>query len=158
MVLAFLGCLVVSAVCAQQKADSLHCDEMYVQTIKKIETKDPCLFISTEYILSQPLHQRTTLYDLYMRFIQTWMDKTPDFTFNLNNKILDLCKGDNLSLFDVYLTCLTRAALKEKKANSALAIQLFAAYLKKPENKVKQTNKVKKLIRDVEENQLESYL
>lgn len=93
-----------------------------------------------------------------MRFILVWMEKTADYTFTLNNKILNLCKDDNLSLFNIYLACLTKGAIEDKKPNTVTAVKLFTAYLKKPENKVKQTMKIKKLIRDVEAGRLQNYL
>ena len=86
------------------------------------------------------------------------MDKTPDFSFSLNSKVLELCKDDNLSLFNVYLTCLAKAAIETKKKYVPGAIKLFVAYLEKPENKVKRTSKIKKMIADVQEDKLEKYI
>jgi hypothetical protein len=134
------------------------CDSLYLQNTALIKTNDPCLLTATDYVLVHPLYGNSWEYDRYMRFILSWMEKTPDFTFSLNDNILGLCKDENLLLFNVYLTCLTKAAIKEKKDYLPVALSLFATYLKKPENKVKQTIKIKKLIADVENNKLEKYL
>lgn len=116
------------------------------------------MLTGTDYILTRPLYGNPDLYDHYLRFIMTWMEKTPDYTFSLNNKIIELCKDDNLLLFNVYVSCLAKGAIEEKKANSIKAVKLFAAYVKNAENKVRQTSKIKKLIREVEDGQLEKYL
>jgi len=138
--------------------DRQTCDSIYLKTDKLIKTDDPCLLIGTDYILAHPLFGNPDQYHQYMRFVMTWMEKTPDYTFSLNDKIMALCKDDNILLFNVYLSCLAKAAIEEKKANSDKAVKLFAEYLKRPENKVKQLSKIKKLIKDVENGQLEKYL
>lgn len=149
-------CSLFISVCYSQ--EKIPCDSTRLQTNNLINTDDPCLIAGVDYVLTRPLYGNPERYNQYLRFILAWMEKTPDFTFTLNNKIIALCKDENLSLFNVYLSCLTKAAILDKKANSGTAVKLFADYLKKTDNKVKQTPKIKKLIREVEEGQMEKYL
>jgi hypothetical protein len=158
----------VLTVCAQENLQTIihplkekvltMCDSAYLKNTTTIETNDSCLKAGADYVLSCPLHGNPAQHDHYMQFIQSWMEKTPDFTFNLNDKILNLCKKDNLLLFNIYLACLTKAAIEERKADSHRAIRLFAAYVQKPENRVKQTARIKKLIADVANNEIQKYL
>ncbi len=134
------------------------CDSLYLKSIIHIQSNDPCLIIAANYVFTHPLYGNTKVYYNYMGFILTWMEQTPDFTFTLNEKIISLCKDDNLSLFNVYLTCLAKAALENKSGYVSEALRLFTAYLKNPENKVKATSKIKKMIADVEEGKLEKYI
>lgn len=85
------------------------------------------------------------------------MDKTPEFTFNLQDNVLTLCKDDNLLLFNIYLASLAKAAIETKKDYIPAALRLFVTYIEKPENKVKQTSKVRKMIASVKENKFEKY-
>lgn len=134
------------------------CDSVYLQTATNVKTDDPCLKKATAYILERPLFGNSKPYYNYMGFILSWMDKTPDFTFNLNDKVVALCKDDNLSLFNVYLSCLAKAAIENKKDYVPVALRLFVAYLENPSNKVKHTSKIKKMIEDVRENNIEKYI
>lgn len=155
IVLLIICILCVFIVHAQEKNS---CDSTYLQNATNIATADPCLLAGANYILEHPLIGNSKLYYNYMGFILEWMDKTPDFSFSLNSKVLELCKDDNLSLFNVYLTCLAKAAIETKKNYVPVAIKLFVAYLEKPENKVKRTSKIKKMIADVQEDKLEKYI
>jgi hypothetical protein len=146
--------LVVSIASAQ---DNAICDSLYLKTAVNIKSSDPCLLIATDYVLANPLFGNTTLYYNYIGFILSWMDKTPEYTFTLNNRIIELCKNDNILLFNVYITCLAKAAIETNKDFVPQALKLFAKYLEMPDNKVKHTGKIKKLIADIKANKFEKY-
>jgi hypothetical protein len=135
------------------------CDTVYLKNETNIKNAEPCVNAAADYVLAHPLHGNKQIYNDYRGFILAWMDKTPDYTFSLNEKMMELCKeDDNILLFGVYTTCLAKAALKVKKEFNAEAIKLFANYIKNPENKVTQTSKVKKLIEDFNSNKIDKYI
>ena len=144
----------ISIVDAQEQTS---CDSAYLQTATDIKTADPCLLTAAKYVLDRPLNGNPKLYYNHLGFLLSWMDKTPDFTFSLNNKIIALCKDDNLSLFNVYVACLAKAAIEAKKDFVPVALKLFVTYIEKPQNNVKQTSKIKKLVSDIHENKIEKY-
>jgi hypothetical protein len=136
---------------------SATCDSVYKQPERVIKSNEPCLMTAINYVLEHPLTDNSKAYTDCMRFVLTWMEKTPDFTFDLNGNVLALCKNDNLPLFNVYLASLSKPAVETKKLDIPAALHLFIAYMEKPENKVKQTSKVKKMIADVKANELDKY-
>ncbi len=134
------------------------CDTVYLKSEANIKNAEPCVSQATDYVLSHPLHGNVQLYSDYRAFILAWMDKTPDYTFSLNDKIVDLCKeDDNELLFGVYTTCLAKAALQSKKGFEKEAVKLLAKYVANPDYKVKQTSKIKKFIEDSNSNKIDKY-
>lgn len=133
------------------------CDSVYLKTATIIKSDDPCLLAAANYVLEHPLTDNSSIHGKYMGFILNWMDKTPEFTFNLQDNVLTLCKDDNLLLFNIYLASLAKAAIETKKDYIPAALRLFVTYIEKPENKVKQTSKVRKMIASVKENKFEKY-
>lgn len=109
-------------------------------------------------MLAQPLHTSSELYTEYRKFIMAWMEKTPDYTFSLNGKMAGFStEADNVQLLGVYMACMSKAALEGKKDFYPQAIKLFVDFVSNPNNKVKQTAKLKKLIEDSKANQIEKY-
>lgn len=135
------------------------CDTVYLNTETNIKNADPCVLIAAEYVLTHPLHGNAKIYHDYRGFILAWMDKTPDYTFSLNDKMMAICEeDDNILLFGVYTTCLAKASIQLKKDFNSEAIKLFVDYIKKTDNQVKQTSKVKKLIQDYNANKIDKYI
>lgn len=135
------------------------CDLVYLSNETNIRNADSCVNIAADYVLTHPLHGNAQIYHDYRGFILAWMDKTPDYTFSLNDKMMKICKeDDNLLLFGVYTTCLAKAALQFKKDFNSEALKLFVTYIKNTDNKVKQTAKVKKLIEDFNANKIDKYI
>ena len=152
-----IACLISINLCFGQTTHS--CDTVYLKSETNIKDAEPCVLIAADYVLSKPLHGNVQLYHDYRGFILAWMDKTPDYTFSLNDKIMALCKEDeNELLFGVYTTCLADAAIRYKKDFKTEAIKLFVNYISNPDNKVKQTPKIKKLIEDFKDNKIEKYI
>lgn len=147
-----------TSVCFGQTSHS--CDTVYLNTETNIKNAEPCVLLAAEYVLTRPLHGNPKLYHDYRGFILAWIDKTPDYVFSLNDKMMAICKeDDNILLFGVYTTCLAKAALQEKNNDfSSEAIKLFVDYVKNPVNKVKQTSKIKKLIEDFKAGKIDKYI
>jgi hypothetical protein len=137
---------------------SRSCDTVSLKTEEDIRSAEVCVMIAADYVLSKPLHNNEQLYFDYRKFILAWMDKSPDYTFSLNQKMVDMCSGDdNVLLFGVYTTCMAKAALQFKKDYDGEAIKIFANYVSNPANGVTQTSKIKKLIEDCNNNQTDKY-
>ena len=138
--------------------DHFNCDSVYLQAKHVIKSDEPCLMTAINYVLDRPLIDNSEVHKYSMGFVLTWMEKTPEFTFNLNDNVLNLCKDDNLPLFNIYLSCLAKAAIETKKDYIPAALKLFVTYLERPDNKVKQTAKIKKMMAQVKEGKLEKYM
>ncbi len=135
------------------------CDNVSLKTDEDVKNANPCVVLAAEKLLAQPLNANAEANKEITAFIFAWMDKTHEFTFALGQKMMVFSseKG-NESLLPVYLGCLAKAAVEKKKDFMPDAIKLFAAYVKNPDNKVKQTSKIKKLIKDVDDNKVEKYI
>jgi hypothetical protein len=135
------------------------CDSIELKTVQQMKQAEKFVLTAADYVLSKPLHAKDSLVNEYTKFILTWMEKTPNYEFTFNEKIMDLCKDDeNVLLFGVYTTCLAKAALEVKKDFVPNAVKLFVAYIKNPENQVKQTSQIKKLIDDFDSNKIDKYV
>ncbi|HKC69268.1 MAG TPA: hypothetical protein VKG26_13615 [Bacteroidia bacterium] len=135
------------------------CNADYLHTAADVKDADPCVLTASNYILSTPLNENTKLNTQYITFILAWMTKTPDYTFTLNSKMVELSKGDeNVLLLSVYMAALAKAGVTLKKDFDAEAIKLVVEYVSNPAYKVKQTSKVKKLIDSYKNNKIEKYI
>jgi hypothetical protein len=156
-ILILIGGLLISITGFGQTSQK--CDTVTLNTAENVTKAEPCVLIAADYVLSKPLHGNVQLYSDYRKFVLSWMDKSPDYTFTLNEKMMAICQEeDNILLFGVYTTCLAKAAIQTKKDFVPEAIKLFVNYIKDPHNKVVQTAKVKKLIGDYANNKIEKYL
>jgi len=137
---------------------STKCDTNFLQNDSNLKKADPCVLTAANYILSRSLTNIDQEYSDDLAFLLIWMSKTPDFTFSINNKMLELCeKKSNTLLFSVYLACLSKEAVKLRTNFVPAAIKLFVDYVKDTNNGVKQTSKIKKLIEDYKNNKIDQY-
>jgi len=134
-------------------------DSIELKSVQQIKDAEKYVLTAATYVLSRPMHAKDQLVTDYTKFILAWMNKTPNYEFTLNDKIMALCNDDeNILLFGIYTTCLAKAALEVKKDFVPDAVKLFVSYINNPENEVKQTSKVKRLIDDFDGNKIEKYL
>lgn len=119
----------------------------------------------SNYLLNSPLNLLDN--DLNhlraLQFIMRWMEGTPDYMFNLDESIVDATKS-NSNLLGVYMACMTKFVIEnadksgdqnEIKYNSFIT---FIKYCEDPSKNVKQTKKIKELIKAKNENTLKEYL
>lgn len=150
-----LACSMYANMSFAQTADP--CDSVSFKTPADIKKSEACVLQASSYILSKPISGNPPLYDVYSAFILTWMDKSPDYTFALNENIMKVF-GDKDPLFGVYLTCMAKAALDAKKVNNEGAIKLLVDYITNTDNKVKQTSKVKDLVEAQKAGKISKYI
>jgi len=149
--------LISANVCTGQSAFSS--DTIELKTVQQMKDAEKHVLTAAAFVLSKPLNTKDLKVADYTKFILTWMEKTPNYSFTLNDKIMALCNEDeSFLLYDIYTTCLAKARLEVKKDFVPVAVKLFVAYIKNPENQVKQTAKVKKLIEDFDGHKIEKYV
>lgn len=133
------------------------CDSVSLKTAEDVKNSEPCVLKAAEYVIGQPVQGSTDLTKKYNAFILVWMEKA-EYTFSLNDKMTDLFKDDNIFLFGTYMACLSKAAIQLKKNFDTEAIKLLVEYINNPANKVKQTSKIKQLVKDYNDKKLDKYL
>lgn len=144
--------------CSAQTASP--CRVVKLDTEEHIKEAEPCVLIAANDILSRPLSGNDQTYHEQRAFILSWADKTSDYTFALNGKIVSICEEkDNMLLFGVYIACMAKAALEAKSSEiGTKAVELFVSYVSDPDNGVKKTGKIKKLISDQKAGNLDKYI
>lgn len=117
---------------------------------------------AADYILSTP-NEKTNDRQLAFQFILQWMSGTADYTFNIDDKVMNIGGED---LLGVYMAAalkyqvengLTKNNFDEKKALTG-TWSLIAQYALNPDYKVKSNGKLKKLCKAYEKGELETFL
>ncbi|AUP78729.1 hypothetical protein [Flavivirga eckloniae] len=106
----------------------------------------------TNYLLSNPTNKDELNRLNSMQFIMKWMEGTPDYTFNIGKKAMDLTKG-NSDLLGLYLAAMTKTVLDN--TNSKLndddihenAKKLLVDYCSNPNNNIKPSKTIKKILK-----------
>ena len=120
---------------------------------------EPCVVRAADNILSKPLDFESREILNNRALVINWMDKTPLFTFNLNPMMLEICiEKSNTELMSIYLSCLSKCAINNRKDYMEKAVLMFVEYIKGDEHGVKKTSKVKKLLKAADEKDLTAYL
>lgn len=98
-----------------------------------------------------------------LQFMMRWMQGTPDYTFMIDESTTKVMKNNDEALL-ILLSAFMKYTLENKEAAKDPgnmkynAFLLFANYCENPDNKVKQTKEIKRLINAKNENTLKSYL
>jgi hypothetical protein len=143
------------------RADVDSCLSVTLATEKEIKAAEPCIIELSDFVLGKSLQTQNTDVGEAMKIVMDWVEKTPDYTFTLNEHILKCCdkKADNnIRLYGVYLSCLSKAALTNKGDYKKDALEMFVNYARNPKNKVKETSEIKKLIKAWDEGKVDKYL
>jgi len=109
------------------------------------------------YLLTQPCNENLNSLEA-TQFIMKWMEHTPDYSFGFGDGISKSINS-NLMLTSRYLACQAKVAINNKPKNYDKDFQydyikMFLEYCEKPQNGVKITSKLKKLIEAKNEDKL----
>ena len=134
----------------------------------KLEEKEDYK-IAEATVLKASEYLFTTKYDkedlerLYaIEFIMKWMNGTPDFSFELNEKFTKPFLHET-DLLGLYMGALAKFAIEHKdQAKDATtvnlnAVKIIIGYSSKPSNNLKQTGELKKMAAALKKGELEKY-
>ena len=134
----------------------------------KLEEKEDYK-IAEATVLKASEYLFTTKYDkedlerLYaIEFIMKWMNGTPDFNFELNEKFTKPFLHET-DLLGLYMGALAKFAIEHKdQAKDATtlnlnAVKIIIGYSSKPANNLKQTGELKKMAAALKKGELEKY-
>jgi hypothetical protein len=119
----------------------------------------------SNYLLNSPIESldKDLNHLRALQFIMRWMEGTPDYKFSLDESIVDVTKS-NSTLLGIYMSCMSKFVIENKdkskdqaeiKYNSFIT---FIRYCEDPARNVKQSKKIKELIKAKNENTLREYL
>jgi len=104
----------------------------------------------SNYLISSPIDGDKSERLLTEQFILRWMTGTPDYTFNIDDKTKAL--GENLDLMGVYFASMIKFEMenitisKDKDKVNLGTWKILLAYCENPDNHVKITKRLKKLM------------
>lgn len=105
------------------------------------------------YLFSNPADQAELNRLTAIKYIMKWMQGTPDYTFDLGQKAMDLTNS-NTDLLGLYMAAMTKAVLENSggKLSSeemySKAEKIMLSYSANVDNKMKPSKKMKQLIKN----------
>lgn len=106
------------------------------------------------YLFSNPADQAELNRLNAIKYIMKWMEGTPDYTFDLGQKAMDLTNS-NTDLLSLYMAAMTKAVLENTggKLSSeeiySKAEKIMLSYCSNADNKMKPSKKMKQLLKEV---------
>lgn len=134
------------------------CLKTKLKTTEQIQNSHDCILKLANHVLDKPLNQLGSSELEAGAKVLAWMEKSPDYSFSINSDIMKLFKKSNLFLFNAYMAAMAKAALEGGDNWEKKALEYFVNYVEDPANAVKQTGKVKKLIKAWNNGDYEKYL
>jgi hypothetical protein len=107
------------------------------------------------YLFSSPANQAELNRLNAIQYIIKWMSGTPDYTFDLGEKAMNLT-GENSDLLGLYMAAMSKVVLENstQKLNSDeiynQSEKIMVQYCAVADNKVKPSKKIKQLIKEME--------
>lgn len=107
------------------------------------------------YLFNNPANQEELNRLNAIQYIMNWMSGTPDYTFEIGEKAMDLT-DENSDLLGLYIAAMSKAVLEnttEKLSNDEIydrAEKILVKYCAIADNKIKPSKKIKKLLKEME--------
>jgi hypothetical protein len=107
------------------------------------------------YLFTTPTNQAELNRLNAMKYIMKWMEGTPDYTFELGEKVLKLTNEDT-NLLSLYMAAMSKVVLENTagKLNSDeiynQSEKILVKYCAGADNKIKPSKKIKQLIKEME--------
>jgi hypothetical protein len=105
-----------------------------------------------DFLLNNPVKQNELDRNYAIQFIMRWMEGTPDYTFNIDKEVMDLTGGES-ELLSLYFAALSKAVVNEpvlaesQEQLTSKATDILLDYCANPDNQVKNSKKIKKLLK-----------
>lgn len=110
------------------------------------------VLLCTDYLFNNPANKAKNNRLIAIQYIIKWMSGTPDYTFEIGTKALDLTKGST-DLFGLYMAAITKVALQntDKKLDvnqiHEQAQNILVEYCANPDNNIKPNKAIKKILK-----------
>lgn len=122
------------------------------ETLESYKTAEPKVLEAANYLFENPSNIAELKRVNAIRYIINWMQGTPDYTFEISSEATDLAKG-NSDLLSLYMAAMTKVVLDNPDrvlTNKEIydhSEELLISYCAKPENSIKPSRKIKKLMK-----------
>jgi hypothetical protein len=122
------------------------------ETEESYKTEESKVLLCANYLFNYPSNQGELNRLTSTQFILKWMMGTPDYTFDVGEKAMELTKG-NSDLFGLYMAAMSKVVIENKGEELSQdeiynrAEELLVEYCSNSENKMKPSKKIKKTIK-----------
>ena len=121
-------------------------------TIESYKTEQDKVLQCANYLFTTPANVNELNRLISLQYIMKWMTGTPDYTFEIDTKAMELTKGND-DLLGLYFAAMTKIVLEnkgDKLSNEELynkAENMLVNYCANPDFKMKPSRKIKKIIK-----------
>jgi hypothetical protein len=122
------------------------------KTAESYQTEKGKVLLCANYLFNNPANQAELNRLTSLQYIIKWMEGTPDYTFEIGQKAMELTKG-NSDLLGLYFAAMSKVVIENKEgelSNEEIynrAEELLVNYCADSSNKMKPSKKIKKLIK-----------
>jgi hypothetical protein len=123
------------------------------KTSASYETEKSKVLACANYLLNYSADKSNVNRLTGIQYILKWMEGTPEYTFEIGEKAMQLTKGSS-DLLGLYFAAMSKAVLENKGLPLAndeiykLSEAMLVAYCSNPENNIKPSKKIKKIIKN----------
>ncbi len=127
-------------------------DKDNLKTPEDFQNAESTVLECSNYLLSNPIDKEVQNRLDAFQYLFQWMEGTPDYTFTISEEAVDLMKGDP-EMLTLYFASLSKTVLDAKNpeiSNEQIqeqATEHLINYCSNPENNLKPTKPIKKLIK-----------
>ena len=122
------------------------------QDEESYKSEEKNVLLCADFLLNNPADQALGNRHTSVQYILKWMTGTPDYTFDLDNRVMELTKGND-DLLALYMAAMTKVVL-ENSGPDLTAEQIYkssenllVAYCANGDNRMKPSRKIKKLLK-----------
>ena len=111
------------------------------------------VLICANYLFDNPANKSELNRLNSVQYIMKWMTGTPDYTFDIGEKAMELTKG-NSDLLGLYLAAMSKVVIDNKGGKLSSddiyngAEKILVDYCSVSDNKIKPSKKIKKLLKE----------
>ena len=146
--------LLVSHVSIAQNFDELENYEF--KSVESYKTEQGKVLLCANYLFNNPANKSELNRLTSIQYIMKWMMGTPDYTFEIGGKAMELTKGND-DLLGLYMAAMSKVVIENtdgKLSNDEIynkSEEILVNYCSKPDNKMKPSRKIKKMLKSRKE-------
>ena len=123
------------------------------ETTESYESEKTNVLLCANYLFNNPVNQEKLNRLTSIQYIMKWMEGTPEYTFTIDEKAMELTK-DNIDLVSLYLAAMAKVCIEHRDGNLKneeiynMAEEMLVNYCSNPNNKIKPSKKIKKIMKE----------
>jgi hypothetical protein len=131
-------------------------DNYEFKSVESYRTEESKVLLCANYLFNNPANKSEMNRLIAIQYIMKWMMGSPDYTFEIGEKSMELTKGND-DLLGLYMPAMSKVVIEnkgEKLNNEEIynqAEEILVNYCSNSDNKMKPSKKIKKIIKSQKE-------